>query len=414
VTLLLLALLAREDGWRADWVPSPTEGWLNLLLPLAWACLVALAVEQEPLTGDQQFWLTRPYRRPALFAAKALFVVLFIHIPSFIADCYILSAREFSALVYLPQLLWKQVLLGAALTLPALALAAMSRSFAHFMLAVFAIAAAIAFLTGGFPNPPLPWQAVDNVRHAVIVAVIAAAAGGITLLQFTRRRTGAARVIGIASALAAGTMSAYMPVTYTFALRSAMQPGPAQAVLRLVPPEERSSVPAPLWSGSEMITAALPVAISGIPHSAEYRVEQLEVEIVGPHGERYRTPKRSSYRPFDKVMLDTYMWSPKSEDRSPSWLILRINRSVHEQIRDGAVKIAGKAAITFYRLGAPAWMNAVGGVSVPAAGQCSSHLVDGRWSEAMLKVECESPTPIPLFTRVRLGHPETGKNGSSD
>jgi hypothetical protein len=61
-TWLMLATLAHADRWRADWIPSPMEGWMNLLLPGAWTCLTALAVLEEPLVGDRHFWMTQPHR----------------------------------------------------------------------------------------------------------------------------------------------------------------------------------------------------------------------------------------------------------------------------------------------------------------------------------------------------------------
>jgi len=46
-TWLLLAALAQQDRWRADVIVGSAEGWLNLLLPLAWCCLIALAVTKK-------------------------------------------------------------------------------------------------------------------------------------------------------------------------------------------------------------------------------------------------------------------------------------------------------------------------------------------------------------------------------
>ena len=85
VTFVLLAALARMDAERADFIPGPAEGWLTLLLLAAWGFLLALLVLEEPLVGDRQFWITRPYRWPALLAAKLVFAALFIHFPSLLA-----------------------------------------------------------------------------------------------------------------------------------------------------------------------------------------------------------------------------------------------------------------------------------------------------------------------------------------
>ena len=69
----MLACLALLDSWRYDFESGLPETVLNLILPLVWGVLIALAVQLDPLTSDTAFWLTRPYRRPALLAAKILF-----------------------------------------------------------------------------------------------------------------------------------------------------------------------------------------------------------------------------------------------------------------------------------------------------------------------------------------------------
>ena len=185
-TWVMLAALADADRWRADWIPSPMEGWMNLLLTMAWVCLAALAVLEEPLVGDRNFWTTRPHRWPALLAAKLVFVVLAIHLPSLLADLFVLTARGFSPAAYSGDLLLKQVLFFGAVTLPSIALASLVRNFTHFIIAVFTIAAGIAILTAEFGKalksavrrakcatwqcgscwPPRPWRSSGhNTRY---------------------------------------------------------------------------------------------------------------------------------------------------------------------------------------------------------------------------------------------------------
>ncbi len=72
---ILLVWFVFEDRWRVDAHPSPAEGWLNLLLPLAWAFLAGIVVIEDPHVGDRQFWLALPCRWRSLLAAKALFVL---------------------------------------------------------------------------------------------------------------------------------------------------------------------------------------------------------------------------------------------------------------------------------------------------------------------------------------------------
>lgn len=170
VTLVLLGVLAHDDGWRSDSMPGLAEGWLNLLLPLAWALLAALAVHEESLVGDREFWTTRPYRRTALAGAKVVSLLLAIHVPSFLADCAILLVRGFNPLEWMPQLLGKQLLLACWLTIPAAALATVVGSIAHFMLAALAIAAGAAFLGGTLDRFSAPWRCACEHGSAIAVA----------------------------------------------------------------------------------------------------------------------------------------------------------------------------------------------------------------------------------------------------
>src|SRR5579875_4566 len=65
----------------------------EIALPISWWILTAFLVHQENLLGDRQFWLTRPYRRTELFAAKILFLVAYVEVPLLLANCAILAAQ---------------------------------------------------------------------------------------------------------------------------------------------------------------------------------------------------------------------------------------------------------------------------------------------------------------------------------
>ena len=122
LTLALLARLAHFDSLRAFATPGSDEGWLNILLPLAWSFLIALALLEDPVVADTPFWVTVPCKWQSLLAAKAVFVVMVVHVPYLVACAYILHARGFSPSEYLAALLYKQLAI-LALTSASLALA---------------------------------------------------------------------------------------------------------------------------------------------------------------------------------------------------------------------------------------------------------------------------------------------------
>ena len=156
LTLVMLAALGRMDRWRADWMVSSTESWLTILLTLAWSCLAALAVLEEPLVGDRHFWTTRPHRWLPLLSAKIVFVLLTIHLPLLLENGYVLLARGFNPAADLGNLLAKQALIFGAVTLPAIAVATVVRTFTHFVTAAFAVAVTVLIVNGGF-EPVAPW-----------------------------------------------------------------------------------------------------------------------------------------------------------------------------------------------------------------------------------------------------------------
>src|SRR5579863_10327337 len=81
LTLALSARLVHFDSMRDFATPGSEEGWLNILLPLAWSFLIALAMLEDPAESDTPFWVTVPCRWPSLLAAKAVFIVIVIHVP---------------------------------------------------------------------------------------------------------------------------------------------------------------------------------------------------------------------------------------------------------------------------------------------------------------------------------------------
>ena len=182
VTLALFATVASQDGGLRSFdtraFPHSIAGLpallLGNLLPLAWCYLVMLAVHQEPLVGDRQFWLTRPYSRRSLIAAKALFVVTFVHAPALVVDSTILLAHGFSSLAHAAPLLEKQALVAGLLVLPAAALAAVTRTMTHAFLASIALAyLGMTVYTLGRPIDYF-FNPTDVVRYGAALLVLTA------------------------------------------------------------------------------------------------------------------------------------------------------------------------------------------------------------------------------------------------
>ena len=318
VTLGLLAWVAHLDRWRADPVPSSGEAWLNVLLPFAWSYLISLLILQDPLVGDREFWPTLPCRRPVMLGAKALFLLAFIHLPYFLAQAAILWARGFSPFAYLPHLLWKQCLLLAVLTLPAVAVAALVENVVQFLLiAVLTCAAVVlvnaysgrAYLAIGVP--------ADATGNLIALFLASSGAFAIMLLQYGWRRTALSRWLAIAAAVGASALCIWLSRA---SVAAAFSPPPVGGTLsvRLSPRQEpltefeRNNLSAP----GSIVRAAVPIEVAGVPGGAIVHYGQLALVIQAPGGESYRAlPSPASY--LQKVSLEASLAPWDSAARVP-------------------------------------------------------------------------------------------------
>ncbi|MGA7411544.1 MAG: hypothetical protein WBW33_13770 [Bryobacteraceae bacterium] len=170
---------------------------LHMLLPLGIWFLIAWVIFQEPLPGDRQFWLTRPYRWPALLASKVFFVFMFVSVPLLISDCYILGAQNFPVVSVFPRLLLRQLFVAALFILPSFAIATVTNGVSQFLLGWFALVFALicevtlpSLWTSG-SGVFVGFTTLDNSVFAAMVVV----AAGTVIWQYAARRTNLARLV---------------------------------------------------------------------------------------------------------------------------------------------------------------------------------------------------------------------------
>jgi hypothetical protein len=401
ITLALLAALGHQDSWRADAIPDSLEGWLNLLVPLAWACLIAQVVHEETLVGDREFWMTRPYRWPSLLAAKALFLVLFIHLPLFTADFAIIAARGLSPAAAIPHLLRKQLLLAGGLTVPAVALAAIVRNLMQFVFVAVLAPVMVMFCASSIRAP---WLSVDEVRSGSTVLVLGVATVAVVFLQYRWRRSRLARTMAVAGGLLAGVLYAFVPPGYTYVVKAAASPARLPISLQ-IPPE-------PIHfnrnGGPDAVGVYLSLTASGIPSNSLYRSQSLSVEVQGSNGAHFQTRPTAVYQPWAKIEFGAGANLIADAGPGPysySGLSMTFSRSAFARIRDSRATVSGSLAVQFYQLGQAVRVPVGGSRNVPHMGRCSSMVQEWRYSEALLKVLCESAGGDGIYARVELASP---------
>jgi hypothetical protein len=282
VLWLVLGGLANADRMRAYSQEIYGEGYLTLLTAMAWACLVGLVTLEEPLTGDRNFWTTRPHRWGSLLGSKLLFAALAIHLPSFLMEMVALATVGFPPAESVAPLLRQQALFFGVLTLPAMALASLVRNFTHFVLLILAFATAFLAADGAL-GAYARGAYSESVSHLTAQLIIAAAAIATLWIQYARRRVIYARGAMITGALAAISLFNYQ--AYAGWTSGGVSP-------------RISRNGAPVISEARQ-SLTVPIKISGAPgHSRPLRVD---AEAVAPDGTVLQTGA-SRYGQFPAVL----------------------------------------------------------------------------------------------------------------
>lgn len=113
--LLLFLYWLVPTGWPGRWssttAPQLVLGLLQFAVPILWLVLITRLIHEEPLTGNRQFWTTRPYRWSSLLTAKLLFIALFIALPFVLMQCALLMHAGLSPFQQLQTVAVAKVLL---------------------------------------------------------------------------------------------------------------------------------------------------------------------------------------------------------------------------------------------------------------------------------------------------------------
>jgi hypothetical protein len=181
---------------------APVSRWLFALLGISlcfsWWFLVVRVIQGESLVGDRQFWLTRPYQRRWLMAAKALFIIAFVNVPVLIFDVALLRRAGFSPWHHLSGLLQGQFLLTAFLVVPIAALSVITESPVQFLLVLLGVVAYISglsWIVGQIPSS----STGSDIPSVAALTVAAGACLAVLVLQYFRRDTWISRWILLGS-----------------------------------------------------------------------------------------------------------------------------------------------------------------------------------------------------------------------
>jgi hypothetical protein len=359
-------------------------GLLKLLLPLAWWYLAAQAVYGEPLPGDCQFWVTRPYRWRSLLGAKLLFIVAFVNLPLLLSDCVIVALQGFHPLAYPAALAWHQLAVSALLLLPMTALACITKGLAQLVLASLAIPVSLLVLGaifGGGGGVSVRAGALAWIDGLLIAVVLLVAALAIMIVQYRARRTWLSRIIlGVAIVLSL-SVNSMMPFERALALQSRLVKSRLDASsvsLALEPGKTRpvATEPAP----PDRVRVALPIGFAGVPSGTIPLVDEMTAELYPPGGKSSEA-----------------LWV-EAPSTGPPLYSVAVSRSLFDRVKSTSVRIHLTGYVTLFGHAQTQRMPLRrGAYRVPGIGLCDASL----YQPTLIVVRPGQPTPVTCLAPFR-------------
>jgi hypothetical protein len=283
---------------------------LVFLVPLSWWLLISRVIHAERLIGTTQFWLTRPYEWKKLLAAKLIFLLAFLYLPIFIAQCLILVAAGFHPFLYLPGLLYNLLLITGYLVLPLVALASVTSNFARMTLTLLGIFLCIACIFAVALFVGSPGASTPNQGHVPLILALCLCLSVIAV-QYATRKVWHARLLLFAFPVLFFCIGAVIPdrVSIERAYPQPANGAGAQPQLEYRPDPHILYGAYSLPAGNRM-GIAVPIQATGIAEGDLLILDDVRVAIEAPGGFRWDSAWQSLYGnlhlPVDKKVTANF------------------------------------------------------------------------------------------------------------
>jgi hypothetical protein len=409
ISLGLVAAFALLGDWlwkSQDSGPlTAVAGLLAGLVPISWWMLITRAVQAERLVGDTQFWLTRPYRWPSLLGAKLLFIAVFVCVPLAVMQATLIARAGFSLSHLLPSLGFELLLLAGLLTLPILAMAAITPNIARLLLTLLgillsaiALGLLAALLWNGHGDSILP-EWTGRMVFLIAMLGLASAIG----LEYALRRVWLARfvllgtvlVIWLAVVVASHVAQAGMERQYSPVNTAQL---PAQIALDTQPGKansEETITNRVRLLGSREIPVKLNLRVGNVTPSRAVTIEAVRARFTSANGHSWQSDWTSQ--------RDLPVLSTPQDLQSTTWTSARIWMPLDEYRRLGAGQVSAEAEVAVTEAAPSAVFThsmSQTEFTVPGFGRCKAQPNGDAVNPGFNSLDCLSPLGKPRQTYI--------------
>jgi hypothetical protein len=348
-------------GWHSSEYSPYLQilSWLlHVLMPISWLVVISRLIHDELLVGDRQFWTSRPYDWGMLLLAKVLYLLVFLYLPFFLMQVYLLKHAGLYPMLALPALLHNLLLLTVFLILPITALAAVTSTFARLLLS-FLGAILYCLLVAGIAGYVL-FRTMPAPHLAAIILVLVLLLPAVALVyQYATRRTAVARAILLATPLVVVLVVALTPATAIIHSAYPIASGGSLPQFAAFPlPAGTKAAPGAPYVNHGDVTLRVPFNVTGEDKDSNYSVTGVASAVSGAGAD----------------------WSGgyvggvnESINIGLPYVLLRasIPRSVFDKVSTTPVDLHLSVAVDHMQAGATTtWKSAAGTFAIPDHGLC--------------------------------------------
>jgi hypothetical protein len=351
ISLALLSLFTRHElhPWEHSREASSFSrfflafwgGYITPTLVIFWAFLIVRVIQDESLVGDRQWWITKPYEWWNLFLAKVLFFLVFICVPLFHVQLFLLEKLHFPVLGNLWRVLLMDLGIFFSLFLFVAILACLTKNFGQALLTVAVIVVAgigLAWLGSRFDSgedgksqPAI----VDHFQNLLFWGSILA----VPVYQFSQRRRW--KSLGLFAGAFAFNMllGVVVPSSKTTETKYpvAQQPQASLKIgVRPIPETTGKSSTNGWFDPTPNIYLSIPVSVAGVAPSSVVVVDLLKLTTDSPQNSRWS--RGWKYEHAD-------LW-PEDQLR---YLTYEIDRKEYEKVKAVPMNIHLELALSEYQ-----------------------------------------------------------------